>query len=542
MEITGLIKDIPLDTLLDQAEAEEQTGVLFLKGEQGIGEVSFENGLIYSADYPCARERLGQRLVQEGAIHPADLCMALRDQENGQNRLLGEILFEKNLLPSERVKRVVEQQIEEAVVHLLMWEKGQFTFERTPPKRPPLVLIRPNAILKEKKKRIKELRSLPAKTPLDRIESHPNPRIHHHLYQEIQHTFLRTKVFEPKIMILLVEGDAKWRMMVNDELAKRNFQVKGASNLEKARFEIDRMLEKGYSPIVITDIGFPHEQASMKLEGLSFMENLHKKHPEIPILVCTSYPISNLRRKILFLGGIFCLVKPDLSVISSKNFEQIFQSFIIELVYCLDISIHHCYQEYFRVRAELVEDDLIEDLYNRETEMIRLGDQVIEDAQIQKTLYEVSSMLVKEGNVDRAIEDVLDFIIERYDHVALFTWKKKYLEGYIGKSSLRADFPEKVRSVSVEFDKIPFLKRLYTEKRVFAGPPPEESEYTKFLNRFLEKKPSWHFLYPVEIMGKVVALWYADAAQVKERDLYTQVMVSLVNLIILSLKMDMEND
>jgi|GEM_PF-7089365 len=543
MEIAGFIQDIPLDALMEQAEAEEQTGALFLKSEQGIGEVLFENGLIYSADYPYAGERLGQRLIQEGAIHPSDLWQALRDQENGNDGSLGEILFEKNLLPPERVRQVVEQQIEEAVVHLMMWEKGRFTFERIPPKRPPLVLIRPNTILKEKKKRVKELKSLPAKTPLDRIESHPNPRINHRLYQEIQHTLSRAKVFEPKMMIVLVEGDAKWRMMIKDDLAKRNFQVKGTSSLEKARFEIDRLLEKGYSPIVVTDIGFPHEQASMKLEGLSFMESLHKKHPEVPILVCTSYPISNLRRKILFSGGIFCLVKPDLFVISSQNFEQIFQSFLAELVYCLDISIHQYYQEYFIERAEFVEDDLIEGLYHRETEIMRLGGQVIEDAQIQKILYEVSSMLVKEGNVDRAIEEVLDFMAGRYDHTALFIWKKKYLEGYAGRSSLRADFADKVKRVSVEFDQIPLLKGLYTEgKGIFAGPPPEEREYNKFLNRFLEKRPAWHFLYPVEIMGRIVALWYADTAQVQERDPDMQVMVSLANLIVMSLKMDIEKN
>lgn len=542
MEIAGLIKDFAVETLLEQAEAEEQTGVLFLKSDRGIGEVSFENGLIYSADSPFVREKLGHKLVSRGLIYASELYQALRDQERNQEHLLGEILFRKKLLSSERVKKIVKEQIEEAVLHLLIWDKGQFTFERSSCAESHQVYIRPKTLLKEKKGQIERLKTSSSKALLERIEDHPSPGIHNRLHQEITHTITRAKTFEPRVMILVVEGDAKWRMMVQDELAKQNFHIKGVSHTDKAKFEIERMVEKGYNPIVITDIDFPHQPKALKLEGLSFMEDLHETYPEIPILVSTSYPISNLRRKILLLGGIFCLVKPDLSILSAKNFEQIFQAFMRELVYCLDRSIHQYYQDYFHERAEIVKNDLIEDLYHAKTELIRLGDQVIEDSRIQETFYSISNLLAREGNVDRAIEVLMDFMVGRYDHAALFLWGKKYLNGYIGRSKSRADFSDRVQTLSVDVTKIPVLKKLHEDKTILTGAPPGEGGYVAFLDKFLDKRPRWHLLYPVEVMGQVVALWYADRPQLTERDPYAPVLVALINMIVLSLKIDIESD
>jgi CheY-like chemotaxis protein len=541
MEIAGLLKDISVTKLLKQAEAEEQTGTLYLKSDLGIGEVHFENGLIYAAESPFVRERLGYKLVEEGALHSSVLYQSLRDQENHQSRLLGEVLLQKKLLSPERVKEIVEQQIEEAVLHLLVWDKGQFSFERNAPQQPRHVHIHPNQLIKEKKKQTGGSHTLSGKSVMERIQAHPDPMIHQRLHQEVKQTLSRAKVFEPRVTVLMVEGDAKWRMMAQDELAKHNFDVKGASTTEKAQYEIKRLLAKGYSPIVITDIDFPRQQKNTKLMGLAFMEELHKKHPEIPIMVSTSYPISNLRRKILFSGGIFCLTKPDLTILSTKNFEQIFQAFIHELIYCLDFNIQQYYQEYFNDRAEIVKNDLIEDLFNAKIELMQFGGQVVEDLKYQETYYRVSNMLVREGNVDGAIETVLNLLTGRYDHIALFLWGERYLNGYIGQSSNRADFSERIKKLSVEFGTIPFLEKLYKGKAIFTGPPPEDAAYAGFLSKFLEQRPGWHLLYPVEVMGKVVGLWYADRKDRIDRDPYVQVLITLVNLITLSLKMDIES-
>jgi CheY-like chemotaxis protein len=375
---------------------------------------------------------------------------------------------------------------------------------------------------------------------MELIEKHPDPQIHHRFHQEIEKKISRTKRFEPRITIVLVEGDSRMRMMVHDELVKYNFNVKGVSSIDKAEHVIERLLEKQYSPIVVTDVDFPNRKEGIQLEGLSFMETLHQKYPQIPILVSTSYPISNLRRKILFFGGVFCLIKPDLTILSSKNFEQIFGAFIRELSYCLDLSIQQYYQEYYQERSDIIKDDLIEDLYNTKAELIALGRQLVADSNVLETYYNMGDMLVKRGDVDGAIESLLEFMAGHFNHVALFLWRSKYLNGYIGGSNLRADFAEKIQQVSVEHEKIPFLKKLYDDKGVFFGPPPKEKEYLEFLDRFVEERPGSHLLYPVDVMGKTVALWYADMAEAKEDVRKTRVFVSLANLIHLSLKMDIE--
>lgn len=540
MEITGLLNNISVQTLLEQAESEEQTGILFLKSDLGVGEVQFENGLIYFADAPLSRDKLGHALVSEGVMHPSEYYQTIREHDSESNRFETSLL-ENHILSSDQVTRVIEQQIEEAVLHLMMWKEGSFAFKRSAPKNSHPVYLRPQHLMEKGKNRLSELTSLSSKSVIQRIREHPDPLIHQHLFQKIEQLHGRAKSFEPRVVALLVENDAKWRMMVQEEMTRQNFHVKGVSNTEKAEVEIEHMLSKGLRPIVLTDIDFPRQQNATKLAGLSFMEGLHKKYPQIPIVVCTSYPISNLRRKILFSGGIFCLIKPDLSILSSKNFEEIFQSFIRELVYCLDYTIQQIYQEYFQERSEILQNELIEDLYNTKKELMLFGEKSIEDAGIHEAFYRISNMLVREGDIDGAIDALFEFMAGRYDHVALFLWGKKYVNGYFGRSRLRADFSEKIKNVSVEYEKIPLLNKLYDEKTIFQGPPTEGKEDLNFLRNLQKEKPQWQLLYPIEVMGKVVALWYADVLKIRERDPYVHVMISLVNLIALSLKMDLEH-
>jgi len=283
MDIRGLIEDVPVTELLRKAESEEQTGVLFLKGEGTIGEVAFENGLIYAADSPFVRERIGQRLIVEGLVHPANLYEALLEQENDKNHALGELLAKRKLLSPERLKEVMTFQIEEAVLHLSMWQKGQFTFERRSGRKSHLVTLRPSKIL-EQKKRHTELKKEVPRSVMEWVEKHPDSLLPHRFQTEMEGTFSRADRFEPRVTIVLVEGDSRMRMMVHDELVKHNFNVKGTGNVAKARAQIDRILEQGYSPIVVTEVDFPHKKKEVALEGLSFMETLHQEHPEVPIL------------------------------------------------------------------------------------------------------------------------------------------------------------------------------------------------------------------------------------------------------------------
>ncbi len=539
MEIRGCIQDVSVRELLEAAEAEEQTGVLFMKSAVGIGEISFDSGRIYAAESPFVREKLGHRLVEEGTIHASDLYRSLRQQNGHEDLLLGQILAKEKLLAPEAVSRVVVQQIEEAVLHLLLWTKGQFTFEPTAPERAPEVHVAPAGLIRKR-----------SETPAPKyrgtdgvlrlIEDHPDPLIHRRLQGELQRKISRTEVFEPQIVVVLVEGDSRMRMMVHDELVKQNFNVKGINHPEKALFVIRQLLENGYSPIVVTDVDYPQEKT--QLAGLSFMESLHQEYPDIPVLVSTAHPISNLRRRILYLGGIFCLVKPDLALVAPKNFEQSFQAFVRELTYCLDRSIQHSYHDYYQERSDLIKADLIEDLYNTRRELTRFGDQLVEDGASLEHLYRISNMLVRQGNMDGAIEAVLDFMVRHYDHVALFLWDKKYLNGYLGRSRLRADFRDAIQQVSIEYGRIPFLKRLRDQNRPVMGLPQEKALQEGFLGRFLAARPVWQLFYPVEVVGKIVALWYADTVQEAARPQNPRALLTFLNLIVLALKMDVEED
>ena len=542
MEISGVLKNGSVIRLLEQAQEEEQTGVLLIKGEHGMGEVHLEEGWIYAADAPGVRERLGHRLVQEGALRMVELYEVLRSRPEGAPTLLGEALAARGLLPPERVERVVEDQIREAVLRLAVWEQGRFAFKRAPAGDAHRTRLRPRALFREERPRIEALRGQGGAAVLERIQEDKAPWVQAWLRGKIDRVLARAKHFEPRVRIVLVEGDPKWRLMVQDELSRQDFQVKGVSSPDKAQAEIERLVDKGYSPVVVTDIDFPRQQKGTKLAGLAFMEALHRRHPRLPMVVSTAYPISNLRRKILFLGGIFCLVKPDLSILSARNVEQVFQAFVKELVFCLDFAIHQYYQDYFHERGKIVQNELIEDLYNTAGELVHLGDQAVEAADHLRRIHEVSRLLAAEGDVDRAVEAVLEEAARHYDHVALFTWNRKYLNGFAGRSRLRADFGDRVQGISADYARIPFLASLREAPTLYQGPPPDEPAHREFLSLVTGAVPAWHLLYPVTVLGRVVGLWYADRGAACDRDPYAEVLVTLANMVTLAVKMQVEED
>jgi len=128
MSLSGNLEDVSVADALQFIHLGGRTGTLTLVSGGTNAGIGFHQGRIVNAWGPNTK-RLGELLVDDGAIDRSTLANALRQQEQEQpRRSLGQILIADHGLSEERMYRAVEQQIEKTVYDLVTWKTGTFHF------------------------------------------------------------------------------------------------------------------------------------------------------------------------------------------------------------------------------------------------------------------------------------------------------------------------------------------------------------------------------------------------------------------------------
>src|SRR5438067_3196668 len=128
MSLSGNLEDVSVADALQFIRLGGRTGTLTLVSGGTNAGIGFHQGRIVNAWGPNTK-RLGELLVDDGAIDRSTLANALRQQEQEQpRRSLGQILIADHGLSEERMYRAVEQQIEKTVYDLVTWKTGTFHF------------------------------------------------------------------------------------------------------------------------------------------------------------------------------------------------------------------------------------------------------------------------------------------------------------------------------------------------------------------------------------------------------------------------------
>ncbi|HEU4565299.1 MAG TPA: DUF4388 domain-containing protein [Gemmatimonadaceae bacterium] len=167
MAIKGSLREASLPDVLQLLALGQKTGCLSVTDRTSFGYVYFDKGRISYASIVNRRDRLGDLLVRNGAITPAQLEHAIAAQEKQRDRRLGEILVEQGVITRERLHEHVRLQIEEAVYYLFTWTQGTFSFEADvfPEGQPFLVSINPESLLLEGARRVDEWSLIEMKVP-----------------------------------------------------------------------------------------------------------------------------------------------------------------------------------------------------------------------------------------------------------------------------------------------------------------------------------------------------------------------------------------
>ncbi len=131
MALEGTLRDFSFADILQLISLQRKTGVLTLKSEGNVVTISFLEGRIVGANSlnQHMEDRLGLILLKQGGLKESDLEAALRVQEETLQRL-GRILIDRQVVPAERVRHALQQQILQIIYRVFRWSDGDYHFSQ----------------------------------------------------------------------------------------------------------------------------------------------------------------------------------------------------------------------------------------------------------------------------------------------------------------------------------------------------------------------------------------------------------------------------
>ncbi len=131
MAITGDLENLHIADIIQLIHTTRQSGTFSASGERGKSRIVFGNGHIVGASHLDNRVRIGTVLVRMNLLSVDDLRSALASQKtagSGRKPLLA-TLMHAGKLTREGAFKGLKKLVEIAVVELIGWKKGSFTFD-----------------------------------------------------------------------------------------------------------------------------------------------------------------------------------------------------------------------------------------------------------------------------------------------------------------------------------------------------------------------------------------------------------------------------
>jgi hypothetical protein len=128
MAISGSLKDVSVADVMQFIHLGRRTGTLLLTRGTLRAVIGFHGGRLVSAQAPRT-PKLGDLLISSGLISVGTLDRAIEAQAHElERRSLGQMLVASGAIDAEGLRRVIGQQIEQAVSEVMVWETGTFEF------------------------------------------------------------------------------------------------------------------------------------------------------------------------------------------------------------------------------------------------------------------------------------------------------------------------------------------------------------------------------------------------------------------------------
>jgi hypothetical protein len=138
MALTGNLRDFSIPDVFRLVSLSGKSGVLHLTHDDTEGSVWFRDGQVFFAQSDRRTALLGERLVTTGCVSAEALAFAVaeRAKEPEGGRRIGEILIDEGAVTHDVLESFVQEQIQDTVFDLFLWDDGSFDFEALaiPPK------------------------------------------------------------------------------------------------------------------------------------------------------------------------------------------------------------------------------------------------------------------------------------------------------------------------------------------------------------------------------------------------------------------------
>lgn len=134
MSFTGDLEHLPIVDVIQLLHATRKSGILAIQGRRGRSELAFRDGYIVSASHLNNSVRIGQVLIQRGAVTGEGLERALTVQEqagSGRKPLVS-TLVELGIVSEQAAYGGLQALIEMTLVEVLTWKTGTFSLEANP--------------------------------------------------------------------------------------------------------------------------------------------------------------------------------------------------------------------------------------------------------------------------------------------------------------------------------------------------------------------------------------------------------------------------
>ncbi len=167
MAIRGNLNEASLADVLQLLALGQKTGCLSVAREGSFGTIHFDGGRIVFASIVNRRDRLGDRLVRNGAIAADTLARLVGTAAPNDDRALAVALLDRGLVDFDQLEAIYRVHVEESVYFLLGWTQGTFTFEAAPraDESDILVSISADSLLLEGARRVDEWTLVAKKIP-----------------------------------------------------------------------------------------------------------------------------------------------------------------------------------------------------------------------------------------------------------------------------------------------------------------------------------------------------------------------------------------
>ncbi len=521
MGLSGNVKDLSLENLLQVIGLSGQSGILRIHNDRQCAEIVFRHGKIASARADLEKDLSCDWLVRRGLLNRTRLEHALDLVRTGQPQdTVAGVLEGRFGMNPKAIAAEAKKEFARAVRELLFWNSGTFSFVSCTPEevaghvQTPCVLLLAEGITVKDVKQVEKRgmgtheATAAAEGPGQegRVAGEKNAVI------RIVPCGIPTNETAPPVAaaspvprtIFLVDDDPRVGKELADGLSARGWQVKVFVRGRDLLEELTHAKEKGLTPFLLLDLVMPRLNGEGILGGLELLRTIRSRHQDLAIRVFSDYYCAETEREVQSLGAGKLLVKPHRSQIAGGD-DGAMADFIGQIAFALPNPGKESGRPAETAQAGSGDSgpDGFEGL------CVKDGDQVLRQLYLLKTL---TTELRAHDLGQQVWLLVLRFAAEVFDRAAIFSVADDRLRGFgqfgfEGFGGLQGGrLREKLFSPSgtglfetVLQNRLPLTKHLAPQdwNRIFGdwpgGPPAEEI-----------------FLGPVVCDNQVVAILYGD--------------------------------